>query len=199
MVHNGHASSSACPRDLGARLTCALHVSRTILIFKRKLLTISSNTLSIFLSSGREDCGLSSFSSACRRTRSRKREWDIELIGNYVHVSGIDLPQPGGKPSARVQEVGRRLAGFAKLWGVSFEFHALADKWETITPAQLCLKHDEVLAVNCQYRLRNLLDESIMAASPRKVVLDRIRSMNPKVRILSESIRFVCRGSKTVC
>lgn len=88
-------------------------------------------------------------------------------------------------------EVGRRLAEFAKLWGVSFEFNALADKWESITAVQLGLKEDEVLAVNCHYRLRNLLDESIMAASPRKVVLDRIRSMNPKVQILTYSGHMV--------
>lgn len=104
-----------------------------------------------------------------------------------VVVSGIDLPQPGNKPSKRVQEVGRRLADFAKLWGVPFEFDALADKWESITAEKLCLKEDEVLAVNCQYKFRNLLDESIMAASPRKVVLDRIRSMNPKVQFPPQS------------
>ena len=87
--------------------------------------------------------------------------------------------------------MGRRLAQFAKLWGVPFEFQALADKWETITPAQLCVKHDEVLAVHCQYRFRNLLDESIMAASPRKVVLDRIRSMNPKVRTVRMFTKWI--------
>lgn len=110
----------------------------------------------------------------------------IEMCG-LLFISGIDLPQPGNnfKPSAKVKEVGRRLEQFAKLWGVPFEFEALADKWESITAEKLCLKEDEVLAVNCQYRLRNLLDESIMAASPRKVVLDRIRSMNPKVRNIS--------------
>lgn len=95
-------------------------------------------------------------------------------------MAGIDV-QPGKKPSSRILEAGARLAEFAKLWGVPFEFHVLADKWESITPAQLCLRSDEVLAVHCQNRLRNLLDESIMAASPRKIVLDRIRSMNPKV------------------
>ncbi|KAG0563324.1 hypothetical protein KC19_8G021800 [Ceratodon purpureus] len=104
----------------------------------------------------------------------------------HLRITCIDLPQPGNnfKPSARVKEVGRRLEEFAKLWGVPFEFEALADKWESITAEKLCLKDDEVLAVNCQYRLRNLLDESIMAASPRKVVLDRIRSMNPKVFVM---------------
>jgi hypothetical protein len=95
-------------------------------------------------------------------------------------TAGIDV-QPGEKPSSKILKAGTRLAEFAKLWGVSFEFHALAEKWESVTPAQLSLRSDEVLAVHCQNRLRNLLDESIMAASPRKIVLDRIRSMNPKV------------------
>lgn len=98
----------------------------------------------------------------------------------FFSTAGIDV-QPGKKPSGRILEAGIRLAGFAKLWGVPFEFHALADKWESITPAQLSLRSDEVLAVHSQNTLRNLLDESIMAASPRKIVLDRIRSMNPKV------------------
>lgn len=119
------------------------------------------------------------------RENDRVETEDGVLMEVYIIVSGIDLPQPGNKPSKRVLEVGRRLADFAKLWEVPFEFNALADKWESITAVQLCLKEDEVLAVNCQYRLRNLLDESIMAASPRKVVLDRIRSMNPKVHILT--------------
>jgi len=96
-------------------------------------------------------------------------------------VSGIDRPQPGFRPSERIQETGRRLARVADHVGVPFEFHAIAEKWEAITPAHLFLRNDEVLAVNCMFRLRHLLDESVMAASPRNLVLSRIRSMNPKV------------------
>lgn len=62
-----------------------------------------------------------------------------------------------------------------------FEYHAIAEKWEAITPAHLFLKDDEVLAVNCMFRLRHLLDETVTAASPRDLVLSRIRSMSPKV------------------
>ncbi len=62
-----------------------------------------------------------------------------------------------------------------------FEYHAFAEKWETVTTAQLALRKDEVLAVNC-FGLHNLLDESVMAESPRKIVLSRIQSLNPKVR-----------------
>lgn len=96
-------------------------------------------------------------------------------------VAGIDRPQPGFRPSARIQETGRRLAKLAKFLGVPFEFHAIAEKWEAITPAHLMLRDDEVLAVNCMFRLRHTLDETVTAASPRTTLLNRIRSMNPKV------------------
>uniref|UniRef100_A0A7I4FJP5 GRAS family protein n=1 Tax=Physcomitrium patens TaxID=3218 RepID=A0A7I4FJP5_PHYPA len=87
----------------------------------------------------------------------------------------------GFRPSARIQDTGRRLAKLAKQMGVPFEFHAIAEKWEAITPAHLLLRDDEVLAVNSMFRFRHLLDESVTAASPRNLVLSRIRSLNPKI------------------
>lgn len=99
----------------------------------------------------------------------------------HLRITGIDRPQAGFRPSERIQETGRRLAQVAEDYGVPFEFHAIAEKWEAITPAHLFLRKDEVLAVNCIFRLRHLMDESIMAASPRNLVLKRIQSMNPKV------------------
>ncbi len=108
-------------------------------------------------------------------------EFVILIFFNKLLFSGIDLPQSGFRPSERIQETGRRLARVAEHVGVPFEFHAIAEKWEAITPAHLLLRNDEVLAVNCAFRLRHLLDESVVAASPRDLVLNRIRSMNPKV------------------
>ncbi|KAJ7530342.1 hypothetical protein O6H91_15G090300 [Diphasiastrum complanatum] len=99
-----------------------------------------------------------------------------------LRITGIDFPQPGFKPAGRVEETGRRLADFARLWGVPFQYDALAIKWENIQPASLHLRHDdEVLVVNCMFRLRHLMDETMMAESPRKIVLKKIRSMNPKI------------------
>ncbi|KAG0614073.1 hypothetical protein M758_6G149500 [Ceratodon purpureus] len=98
-----------------------------------------------------------------------------------LRITGIDRPQPGFRPSARIQDTGRRLARLAQTMGVPFEFHAIAEKWEAITPANLLLRDDEVLAVNCMFRLRHLLDESVTAASPRNLLLSRIRSLNPKI------------------
>jgi len=120
-------------------------------------------------------------------------------------IPGIDRPQPGFRPSAGIQDTGKRLARLAKEMGVPFEFHAIAEKWEAITPAHLFLREDEVLAVNCVFRLRHLLDESVTAASPRNLVLSRIKSLNPKVSLFflplacSEStIHRVAQGSQFV-
>jgi hypothetical protein len=98
----------------------------------------------------------------------------------HLRITGIDRPQPGFNSSARVLETGHRLTEFAKMWRVPFEYHAFCEKWENISTAQLALRHDEVLAVKC-FKLHYLLDESVMAESPRKIVLNRIRSLKPKV------------------
>ena len=103
------------------------------------------------------------------------------LLHIVLFWTGIDRPQPGFKPSERIQETGRRLAKLAKELKVPFEYHAIAEKWEAISPAHLFLKDDEVLVVNCMFRFRHVLDETVTAASPRDLVLSRIRSMNPKV------------------
>ncbi|KAJ7537309.1 hypothetical protein O6H91_11G000500 [Diphasiastrum complanatum] len=104
-----------------------------------------------------------------------------------LRITGIDFPQPGIKPSERVEDTGRRLSEFAQSCGVPFEYHSLAvTKWEDIQPSSLFLRHDEVLAINCMFRLRNLLDETVMAESPRNKLLARIRSMQPKVFVEAE-------------
>lgn len=101
-----------------------------------------------------------------------------------LRITGIDLPCPGFRPSARVEESGRRLASYAETFGVPFEFHAIAQKWETIKLEDLMIEKDELLVVNCLYRFRNLLDETVMVNSPRNAVLNLIRKMNPAVFVL---------------
>ncbi|KAI3470747.1 hypothetical protein Pfo_027410 [Paulownia fortunei] len=101
-----------------------------------------------------------------------------------LRVTGIDLPCPGFRPSERVEETGRRLANYAKTFKVPFEFNAIAQKWETIKLEDLKIDKDEVLAVNCLYRFRNLLDETVIVNSPRNTVLNLIRKMNPAVFVL---------------
>ncbi|KAL0321932.1 UNVERIFIED_CONTAM: Scarecrow-like protein 14 [Sesamum calycinum] len=101
-----------------------------------------------------------------------------------LRITGIDLPCPGFRPSERVEETGRHLARYAETFKVPFEFNAIAQKWETITLEDLKINTDELLVVNCLYRFRNLLDETVMVNSPRNIVLNLIRKMNPAVFVL---------------
>ncbi|XP_055801437.1 scarecrow-like protein 14 [Solanum dulcamara] len=100
-----------------------------------------------------------------------------------LRITGIDFPNPGFRPAERIEETGRRLADYAESFNVPFEFIAIAQKWETIKVEDLKIQKDEVLAVNCMYRFRNLLDETVVVNSPRDIVLNLIRKINPDVYI----------------
>uniref|UniRef100_A0A7N0VBK4 Uncharacterized protein n=1 Tax=Kalanchoe fedtschenkoi TaxID=63787 RepID=A0A7N0VBK4_KALFE len=98
-----------------------------------------------------------------------------------LRITGIDLPQPGFRPAERVEETGRRLEKYCKRFGVPFEYYAIAKKWDTIRIEDLSIKRNEFLAVNCLFRLKNLLDETVDDTSPRNAVLSLIREMNPDI------------------
>ncbi|KAJ0962443.1 hypothetical protein J5N97_030271 [Dioscorea zingiberensis] len=98
-------------------------------------------------------------------------------------ITGIDVPQPGFRPTERIEETGRRLANYASSFRVPFEYCSISSKWETIRVEDLKLDKDEVLIVNCLYRFRNLVDETVVVDSPRNKVLNTIRKANPDVFI----------------
>ncbi|XP_002533753.2 scarecrow-like protein 14 [Ricinus communis] len=100
-----------------------------------------------------------------------------------LRITGIELPQSGFRPGERVQETGRRLAKYCELHKVPFEYNAIAKKWETIQIDDLKLNHGEVVAVNCLFRSKNLLDETVVVNSPRNAVLNLIRKMSPDIFI----------------
>ncbi|MQL85942.1 hypothetical protein Taro_018477 [Colocasia esculenta] len=100
-----------------------------------------------------------------------------------LRITGIDVPQPGFRPTERIEQTGRRLADYCKSFGVDFEYHPIASKWEDIQVGDLKIDRDEVLVVNSLYRFRNLVDETVVVDSPRNTVLNTIRKMNPDVFI----------------
>ncbi|XP_051127227.1 scarecrow-like protein 9 [Andrographis paniculata] len=100
-----------------------------------------------------------------------------------VRITGIDFPQPGFRPAERIQETGRRLAHYAKMFDVPFEYNAIAQSWETIRIEDLKIDKDEFVVVNCLYRTKNLLDETVVAESARTKVLNLIRKIDPNVFI----------------
>ncbi|KAA8549285.1 hypothetical protein F0562_000969 [Nyssa sinensis] len=102
-----------------------------------------------------------------------------------LRITGIELPQPGFRPAELVEETGRRLAKYCERFNIPFQYHAIAQKWETINIEDLKIDSNEVLAVNCLFRFKNLLDETVVANSPRDAVLKLIRNLNPDIFIHS--------------
>lgn len=100
-----------------------------------------------------------------------------------LRITGIDFPQPGFRPAERVKATGRRLDNYCKRFNVPFEFKALAQKWDTIKLEDLEIDRDDVLVVNCLDRLGNVPDETVVPNSPRDIVLDLIKKINPDVFI----------------
>lgn len=100
-----------------------------------------------------------------------------------LRITGIDVPQPGFRPTERIEETGRRLEDYAKMFDVPFVYQGIAQKWDTIRVEDLNIEKDEVVIVNCLYRFRNLIDETVAVDSPRNRVLKTIREMNPDVFI----------------
>ncbi|KAM3261739.1 hypothetical protein ACQJBY_052435 [Aegilops geniculata] len=96
-----------------------------------------------------------------------------------VRITGIDLPQPGFRPAERLEATGRRLSEYAKMFHVPFEYRAIAAKWDAIRVEDLGIDKDELLIVNCLFRMRHMMDETVTDESPRKTVLNTIRKMNP--------------------
>ncbi|CAO2198645.1 unnamed protein product [Urochloa humidicola] len=103
-----------------------------------------------------------------------------------IRITGIDLPQPGFRPAARVEETGRRLSRCACELGVPFEFHGIVAEWDTVCISDLRVDTDEVLIVNSVTGLGNTMDEGtdVDSPSPRDVILGNIREMRPEVFII---------------
>ncbi|MFQ6638780.1 hypothetical protein Gotur_014624, partial [Gossypium turneri] len=100
-----------------------------------------------------------------------------------LRITGIDFPQPGFRPAERIEATGRLLRRYCENVNVPFEFNATAKRWETIRAEELNIEKDELLVVNCMYRLRNLPDDSVMLNSPRNMVLKLIKRLNPDLFI----------------
>ncbi|GMH11196.1 hypothetical protein Nepgr_013037 [Nepenthes gracilis] len=100
-----------------------------------------------------------------------------------LRITGIDFPQKGFRPAKVVEETGRRLAGYCDRFNVPFEYHAIAQKWETIQPEDLKIGEDELVVVNCMFRARTLLDETVDVNSPRDAFLRLVKKINPDLFI----------------
>ncbi|KAI3678297.1 hypothetical protein L6452_37584 [Arctium lappa] len=96
-----------------------------------------------------------------------------------LRITGIDLPQHGLRPAQRVEETGCRLMEYAKRFNVQLKYHSIAKNWENVRIEDLEIDPEEMLVVNSIYRMRNVLDETVVENSPRDSVLNFIRKLNP--------------------
>lgn len=103
-----------------------------------------------------------------------------------LRITGIEFPQAGFRPAERIEETGRRLANYCRRFNVPFEYKAIASKnWETLRLEDFKIESNDLLAVNCLMRFKNLVDETIEVNSPRNAVLNLIRKMNPDIFVQS--------------
>ncbi|CAL4934659.1 unnamed protein product [Urochloa decumbens] len=98
-----------------------------------------------------------------------------------VRITGIEQPQQGFRPNESSTNAGQRLADYARMFNIPFEYHGISSKWEIIKIEDFNIDKDDVLIVNSIYRLKNLGDETVSINSARNMVLNTIRMMRPKV------------------
>ncbi|KAL0730427.1 hypothetical protein Bca4012_026520 [Brassica carinata] len=103
-----------------------------------------------------------------------------------LRVTGIEQPQPGFRPSERVEETRRRLKRFCDKFNVPFEYNFLAKNWDTITLDELEINSGETTVVNCILRLQYTPDETVSLNSPRDTALKLFRDINPDLFLFAE-------------
>ncbi|KAJ1277358.1 hypothetical protein BS78_05G288700 [Paspalum vaginatum] len=91
-----------------------------------------------------------------------------------VRITTVDLPQPGLRPAAQIDEIGPRLTAFAGRCGLPFRFRSVVAArwdWETVRAADVGVEPDEVLVVNGLNHFGRLMgegvDDDIESPSPR--------------------------------
>ncbi|RCV15563.1 hypothetical protein SETIT_3G066300v2 [Setaria italica] len=101
-----------------------------------------------------------------------------------LRITGIDVPEPGFRPCKKIEETGKRLAEYAEMFNVPFQYQCVASRWENICIKDLNIDKDEVLIINCLHQLNNLSDETEDIDSARDRVLRIMMRMNPEVLII---------------
>ncbi|CAN6326416.1 unnamed protein product [Urochloa humidicola] len=101
-----------------------------------------------------------------------------------LRITGIDVPQSGFRPCAMIESTGKRLAEYAEMFNVPFQYQGITSQWEDICIDSLNIDNDEVLIINCMYRTKYLGDETEDIDCPRDRVLHIMKRINPEVLIL---------------
>eukprot|EP00250_Pteridium_aquilinum_P022219 c25328_g1_i4 orf=629-2587(-) len=105
-------------------------------------------------------------------------------------ITAIEFLQLSHNPAQILEDSGRRLAAYARIYNVPFQFHAIVtSEWGDHDAVSLHLHEDEVLVLNCMKGLRHLADESVDLASntsPRQKILTFMRNLNPHLLLFAD-------------
>nr|CAB3463636.1 unnamed protein product [Digitaria exilis] len=101
-----------------------------------------------------------------------------------LRITGIDVARPGFSNLEITEQAGKRLADYANMFKVPFQYQGITSRYENIQIEDIGIEEDEVLIVNSLYRMKTLGDETVAMNSARDRVLKIMRRMNPKVFIL---------------
>ncbi|KAL2547359.1 Scarecrow-like protein 28 [Forsythia ovata] len=97
---------------------------------------------------------------------------------SHVRITGV------GESKQELIETGNRLAGFAAVLNLPFEFHPVVDRLEDVRLWMLHVKENETVAVNCVFQMHKLLYDS--TGRTLRDFLGLIRSTNPVLVVMSE-------------
>ncbi|KAJ3688221.1 hypothetical protein LUZ61_017385 [Rhynchospora tenuis] len=100
-----------------------------------------------------------------------------------IRITVIEVPEPGFRPRKRVEEIGQRVADYAKSFNVPFEYEGIVSEWQNVQVEDLKMAKDEVVIVNCVIHSEKLSDEAVHTNSPRDIFLNTIRKIKPRVFI----------------
>ncbi|XP_050212849.1 protein SLENDER RICE1-LIKE 1-like [Mercurialis annua] len=102
-----------------------------------------------------------------------------------LRLTGIGPPSPDGRDSLR--EIGLKLAELARSVNVRFAFRGVAAaRLEDVKPWMLQVNPKEAVAVNSIMQLHKLLGSEPNRSPTIELVLNWIRSLNPKIMTLVE-------------
>ncbi|KAJ1261209.1 hypothetical protein BS78_09G010700 [Paspalum vaginatum] len=101
-----------------------------------------------------------------------------------LRITGIGVPQPGFHPCAMIEATGKRLAEYAEMFNVPFQYQGVTSQCENICIENLNIDNDEVLIVNCIHKTQYLGDETEDIDSARDRILRIMNTINLEVIIL---------------
>ena len=105
-----------------------------------------------------------------------------------LRLTGVDLPEPGPDPAARLRQVGGMLRDQAARAGLPFEYAALASSIERLDLECLRAGEEETVAVNAAFALHHVLPGEVSPdpTGSRDAVLHRLRRLRPSLLTLVE-------------